>query len=243
MNVAQIQTALKQLGYDPGPIDGKAGAQTTAAVKKFQTASGLKPDGIVGPVTETALKGAVILYAGPPQPAQEGTLVPSSWLSPVKMIGIVFHWSAGAHIASGLDKTHYHIIIEGSGNLVRGKDIAKNAAPLPADYAAHTKGHNTSIIGVSLACMAGAQESPFKAGSAPMTPTQWGRLPIVLADLCHAYKIPVTRQTVLSHAEVQKTLGIKQNGKWDITWTPGMVKPGSAFDIGDGVRASVAAMI
>jgi hypothetical protein len=31
------------------------------------------------------------------------------------------------------------------------------------------------------------------------------------------YKIPVTPRTVLSHAEVQPTLGIKQNGKWDFT--------------------------
>ena len=33
-----------------------------------------------------------------------------------------------------------------------------------------------------------------------------------IADLVTFYNIPVTRETVLSHAEVHGTLGIKQNG-------------------------------
>ena len=48
---AQIQTALKNAGFDPGAIDGKIGPRTQQAVKEFQRAKGLKVDGKVGPKT------------------------------------------------------------------------------------------------------------------------------------------------------------------------------------------------
>lgn len=47
----QIQKALKKAGFDPGPIDGKLGAQTKQALIDFQTAHALKPDGVVGKAT------------------------------------------------------------------------------------------------------------------------------------------------------------------------------------------------
>ncbi|MCP4396506.1 MAG: hypothetical protein GY801_04210 [bacterium] len=40
-----IQTLLQQLGYDPGPIDGKIGQKTTTAIEVFQTKAGLAVDG------------------------------------------------------------------------------------------------------------------------------------------------------------------------------------------------------
>lgn len=46
-----IQTALKNAGYDPGKIDGKIGPETTSAIKAFQKYNGLKDDGIVGQKT------------------------------------------------------------------------------------------------------------------------------------------------------------------------------------------------
>lgn len=42
--ISEIQKALKKAGYDPGPIDGVAGAQTMAAVNAFQRANGLPVD-------------------------------------------------------------------------------------------------------------------------------------------------------------------------------------------------------
>ncbi|MBC8473720.1 MAG: peptidoglycan-binding protein [Candidatus Omnitrophica bacterium] len=48
---AEIQTALKNAGFDPGAIDGKAGPRTDQAVKEFQRAKSLKVDGKVGPKT------------------------------------------------------------------------------------------------------------------------------------------------------------------------------------------------
>ena len=143
--------------------------------------------------------------------------ISSSWMPPAKMQRIIVHWTAGGHKASELDRAHYHILIQGDGSLVRGiPTIDLNQAPAKKGYAAHTLNCNTGSIGVSLCCMAGAVESPFNAGSAPMTKAQWDKLPIVLATLCERYSITPGPKTVLSHAEVQSTLGIKQRGKWDI---------------------------
>ncbi|MCX7661095.1 MAG: peptidoglycan-binding protein [Candidatus Omnitrophica bacterium] len=54
--IKQIQIALKNAGFDPGPIDGKMGTKTRQAIKSFQKANGLNPDGKVGKRTWMVLK-------------------------------------------------------------------------------------------------------------------------------------------------------------------------------------------
>lgn len=60
--VQQLQSLLKQRGYDPAPIDGIFGVKTEQAVIRFQRDNGLVQDGIVGPKTWQALqsKGYII---------------------------------------------------------------------------------------------------------------------------------------------------------------------------------------
>jgi peptidoglycan hydrolase-like protein with peptidoglycan-binding domain len=50
-SVQQLQVALKEIGQDPGPVDGAFGPQTEAAVKAFQQERGITADGVVGPIT------------------------------------------------------------------------------------------------------------------------------------------------------------------------------------------------
>ena len=53
----------------------------------------------------------------------------------------------------------------------------------------------------------------------------------------------MTRQTILSHAEVQPTLGVKQRGKWDIAWIPGMAGPDDPVKVGDRLRALISGAV
>ncbi len=55
-NIKQIQMALKNAGYNPGPVDGKMGRQTKDALKAFQKANGLSPDGKTGKQTWELLR-------------------------------------------------------------------------------------------------------------------------------------------------------------------------------------------
>ena len=62
--VRALQRRLRAVGVDPGPVDGRFGALTEAAVRRFQSARGLVVDGIVGPRTRPALRAPVPLARG-----------------------------------------------------------------------------------------------------------------------------------------------------------------------------------
>lgn len=51
----EVQKRLKELGINPGPIDGIRGRKTISAVKEFQRKQKITVDGIVGPVTLSRL--------------------------------------------------------------------------------------------------------------------------------------------------------------------------------------------
>ncbi|MDD5730085.1 MAG: peptidoglycan-binding domain-containing protein [Candidatus Omnitrophica bacterium] len=51
-----IQTALKNAGYEVGTVDGHKGKKTIDAIRAFQKANGLRPDGKVGKKTWELLK-------------------------------------------------------------------------------------------------------------------------------------------------------------------------------------------
>ena len=70
--VEGIQRQLLQLGYHPGRNDGKLGAQTTAAIRDYQRAAGLRPDGC--PSKELLDQ---MSFAAPPQAMHRTAVTPS----------------------------------------------------------------------------------------------------------------------------------------------------------------------
>lgn len=224
-----IQTKLAKLGLYSFKVDGIFGPLTLAGINilcdrelKFEEPiiSVVKP--VVTPPPETT------------------SIIPAAWMPNAKMSRVILHWTAGAHSASSVDRERYHIVIEGDGTPVRcDHSIDDNENTGDDDYAAHTRGCNTGSIGVSLCCMENARERPFEAGKYPMTQTQWVAGVRAIATLCKRYGIPVTDKTVLSHAEVQANLGIKQNGKWDVAILPFDTSFNTARKCGDRLRAEV----
>lgn len=56
VEVGDVQRALARAGFNPGPVDGRLGKKTRAAIKAFQRRNNLKADGIVGERTWALLK-------------------------------------------------------------------------------------------------------------------------------------------------------------------------------------------
>ncbi|MFA9232350.1 MAG: N-acetylmuramoyl-L-alanine amidase [Microgenomates group bacterium] len=161
---------------------------------------------------------------------------------------IIMHWTAGTHTPGADDLVHYHFVIDGAGRVRPGLHYpeANSRIDHPGDtstYAAHTLHANTGAIGVAVAAMVGARERPFYAGTYPVTKEQVAALAAHVAGLCLRYGIPVLRETVLTHAEVQPTLGILQRGKWDITWLPGDTAPSDPVFVGDKLRHMISAEV
>jgi peptidoglycan hydrolase-like protein with peptidoglycan-binding domain/tetratricopeptide (TPR) repeat protein len=69
--VRRLQGRLYSIGDSPGPIDGRYGPRTERAVERFQSAHGLRVDGIAGPITQATLRTPASVffpgagYAGP----------------------------------------------------------------------------------------------------------------------------------------------------------------------------------
>ena len=152
----------------------------------------------------------------------------------------ITHWTAGGNRANDLDRQHYHFIVEHDGNIVQGKkEPEDNIVTSDGDYAAHVLNLNTGSIGVAMAGMHGAVESPFDAGPSPITEKQFEAHCLLLAELHRQYSIPITPKTCLTHAEVEPTLGVKQKGKWDITRLPFKPEIRGAIPVGDYMRERV----
>jgi uncharacterized protein len=56
VEVRWVQQTLKNLGYDPGPVDGVMGARTRGAIIAFQTDIGVAPTGVIDEVLVAQLR-------------------------------------------------------------------------------------------------------------------------------------------------------------------------------------------
>lgn len=159
----------------------------------------------------------------------------------VPMKRIIMHWTGGADGVNDLEKDAYHFIVSRDGGITPGKDkVEDNIPPLvEGQYAAHTWKLNSYSIGVALDAMAGATERPFSWGHYPLSTKQVDALCLLVATLSTKHGVPVTPETILTHAEVQPTLGVKQKFKWDITVLPGMTEPQGPRVVGDILREKI----
>lgn len=156
---------------------------------------------------------------------------------------IHWHWTAGAAGLIQMEADSYHEIVQPDGSWAAGQFKPEdNISPLrPGQYAAHTLQANSGAIGIACDAMAGAVESPFKWGSNPLTEVQIETMLDRTAFYCRKYGIPVSRRTTLSHAEVERSLGIKQRNKWDIMVLPGMTRVEDPIVVGDELRRRLSA--
>lgn len=181
-----------------------------------------------------------------------GIYLPKEWLVPCRIDRIHVHWTAGPRKSRPDEHQHYNFVLDQDLTINRGVSIDKNGRVIGSDfrpgfdYAAHTRAANSFAGGYSMAGMRLSQEPtasrPFILGPDPLTEPQWSRMIIHVAQLCFAYGIKPGLKTVLSHAEVQMNLGIKQNAKWDLTLLPWQ-KDQSLFNtarkVGNLMRAEV----
>lgn len=157
---------------------------------------------------------------------------------------IILHWTAGIGTPNAIELADYHRLILPDGSVVSAVDIAKNAVPLKAGYAAHTAEANGNSIGVSFCGMNLAQ--PRDYGKYPLTLEQWDAGVKLCASLCLQFGITPDREHVLGHCEAEEFLPWhpKQAGKWDpwvpfIVWRPRIGDLTAPHDIGDAFRAAV----
>lgn len=142
MTVKQIQCLLVYLGYDPGAIDGADGQKTRAAVRAFQQAEGLDPDGIAGPQTQARLREAV---ASGEKPVGDKMSATADWWKDIRYFTRnEFRCKCGGKYCNG-----YPSDIDMS--MVKIADEIRNriGKPIQINSGLRCKTHNANVGGVS----------------------------------------------------------------------------------------------
>lgn len=175
--------------------------------------------------------------------------VPLAWLpeGEGEIKRVIIHWTGGTYEPNRIDLASYNFVVDGKGVTYHGvpvqrhflKDWPHNRAQ--GTYAAHTRRLNGGSVGVAACGMKDAVEDDT-FGDYPIKQVQFEELCETVASICLAYNITIGEETVLTHAEVDGTLGVRQRSKWDYNVRPWQDEPDadvSAFDIGDDFRALV----
>lgn len=77
-SVAEVQAALTNLGFRPGPIDGQEGSRTARAVRAYRESRGLPRNGGIDGALSTSLRAEA--ESAPGVPAPDPRLVERRWL-------------------------------------------------------------------------------------------------------------------------------------------------------------------
>lgn len=158
--------------------------------------------------------------------------------------GIIMHHTGGAYFANATDLAAYHSITQGDGTTVKGKHpYSANAVGKRLEkgaYAPHTLNLNSGKIGKAIACMADGDWNYPRASSYFPRPAQVDAFLMDVAKDAKFYNIPITPRTVLTHAEVEITLGVNQRNKWDFDYDPyGTLETRDPLAIGEMMRDTI----
>jgi hypothetical protein len=162
---------------------------------------------------------------------------------------IIWHHSGGPYRPTRDDLAAYHRATDGDGQVHPGEHpVVANAAGrrlIPGQYAAHCKNLNGGSIGLVICAMGGASwGDPFGSTTFPVRPVQIDALVAETARLCVEYGITPDRRFTLSHAEVELTLNVDQDAKWDFDYPlDGRKAARNAVAIGDELRQEVSRIV
>ncbi len=159
---------------------------------------------------------------------------------------IIIHWTAGTYRPNSVELEHYHYLIDFEKE-PKEKSTVRFGKCRPEDnlnctdgsrYAAHTGGGNTGSIGVALCAMLGYQGIK-RIGNYPIKPLQMEVCYELCARLCIKYKVPISKETIMTHYEFGKKNPLTTSrGKQDIAYlasNPSL----PAGKIGDFIRNKI----
>lgn len=150
---------------------------------------------------------------------------------------IIIHWTAGTYHPTEHEYQCYHYLITGDALLVLGRCIPEdNENCYDGKYAQHCGGGNTGAIGIACCGMANFKNSK-NVGQYPLKKPQVEKLFKTIAEVSKKYKIPITKDNVMTHYEFGlKHPNTSSKGKIDIIYLPPYPWI-SAKEMGDFIRS------
>lgn len=105
-----------------------------------------------------------------------------------RVIGIVFHWSAGRY---GVPYHDYHFCVDSDGTVYQNEEAD------PGDKLSHTWNRNTGRVAISAMAMYNATEDNY--GKYPITDKQIEAMSALAAKIAKQYSIPLNE--IRTHAD------------------------------------------
>ena len=143
---------------------------------------------------------------------------------------IILCWTSTGYEFEGLSKARYHFAVDNKANIHRGKYTVDDNTEIverekePSEYAKFVRGLNENSISVAMTGMVNITpkiESPgLVKTDYPITRIQFDTFCILVNHLRNIYGIPLNYRTILSRAEIEETLKIKQSKRLDISLLP-----------------------
>lgn len=153
--ISMIQSGLRDLGYDPGPIDGIFGGKTSAAADRWLSNGGVAVSAALTPeTTRFILQGAkkypvqeVIVHCSATRPDWMHNASFQDQVAEIKR----WHTDPVAKGGRGWRNIGYHWLISRSGQILAGRK--------ETEIGAHVEGHNAGTIGICLIGGGGSAET------------------------------------------------------------------------------------